>query len=100
MHFASCSEDGALILYLKKNNFENFRKLQGIVNIFVFFIKISCQSKESPFLNNPPLVQPLPFLKKYFIPTLFLEKIFHPRQIRGSQSSPYKGEGGFELCQS
>ena len=29
------------------NNFENLKKLQSIVHIFVFFIKISCQSKES-----------------------------------------------------
>ena len=53
-----------------KNNFENLKKLQSIVNIFVFFIKILCQ-RITPFLNNPP-----------FSPTsLFLEKIFHPREV-------------------
>ena len=36
-----------------KTNFENLKKLESIVIIFVFFIKISYQSKESPFLNNP-----------------------------------------------
>ena len=46
--FASASENGELILYFKKNNFENWKKLQSTANIFVFFIKISCQSKECP----------------------------------------------------
>ena len=71
--FASASETEALILF-HKTNFGNSRKLESIVNIFVLFIKISCQSKESPpFGPTPP----------------FLEKIFHPHpycQIRGTQS--------------
>ena len=53
--FASTSENEALILYFKKNNFEHLKKLQSIVNIFVFFIKIACWSKESPLSNPPPL---------------------------------------------
>ena len=47
--FASASE---IMLRFKKTNFENLIKLQNIVNIFVFSIKIPCQSKESSsFLN-------------------------------------------------
>ena len=38
--FASSTENEALILYFKKNNFENLKILQSIINIFVF-IKIS-----------------------------------------------------------
>ena len=38
--FASTSENGALILYVKKIYFENFKNLQSIVNIFIFFIRI------------------------------------------------------------
>ena len=60
------------------------KPLQIIVNIFVFFIKISYQSKESPLSKQSP-----------FSPTPpFLEKIFHPHpycQIRGSQYLLYKG---------
>ena len=64
----------------KKGNlkFENFKKLQSIVNIFVFFIKLSCQTKVFRFL----------------------EKFFHPHpycQIRGSQLKDWGG--GFKLCQ-
>ena len=77
--FVSTSENEALILCSKKK-----KKLQIIVNIFVFFIKISCQSKESPLSKQSP-----------FSPTPpFLEKIFHPHpycQIRGSQYLLYKG---------
>ena len=40
-----------------KTNFEKLKKLESIVNIFVFFVKISCQRKESPRL---------PFLRKIF----------------------------------
>ena len=49
--------------YVSKNDFENLSKLENHFNIFVFFIKISCQSKEFlPFLNNPSLlVQSFPF---------------------------------------
>ena len=77
--FSSISENGALILYFKQNHFENLKKLQSIVNIFVFFVKISCQSKESPLSKQSPF-SPIPS---------FLEKIFHPHpycKIRESQS--------------
>ena len=37
--FASASENGALIFIFHKTNFENSKKLEGIVNIFVFFYK-------------------------------------------------------------
>ena len=50
-----------LILKIKKN-------LQSIVNIFIFFIKILCQSKEYPLPKQSPLIPTLPLL----------EKIFHP----------------------
>ena len=46
--FASASEIGALILYFTKLILGIKKKLESIVNIFVFFIKISCQSKETP----------------------------------------------------
>ena len=47
--FASASETEALILF-HKTNFGNSKKLESIVNIFVSFIKMPCQSKESrPF---------------------------------------------------
>ena len=77
-----------------KTNVGNAQKLESIVNIFVFLIKISCQSKESP-----PLAQLHPFWKKYFIPTLIskLEE-FNPSPL-------CKGGGGggwwgwrFKLC--
>ena len=54
---ATNHENGARILYFKENNFENLVKLQSIVNNLVFFIKNSCQSKESPLSKHPlPLV--------------------------------------------
>ena len=31
------------------------------------------EQRIAPFLNNPPLIQPLPFYKKYFIPTLIVK---------------------------
>ena len=46
--FASASEIGTLILYFTKLILGIKKKLESIVNIFVFFIKISCQSKETP----------------------------------------------------
>ena len=70
--FASASENGALILF-QKNDFENFKKTGKHFNIFVFLIKTSCQSKESPLQSNYS----------------FLENIFHPQpqfQITGTQS--------------
>ena len=48
------------MLYFKKNL--KIKKLPSIVNIFVFFIKISCRSKESLLSKKSPLLfQPLPF---------------------------------------
>ena len=35
--FASANENGALILYFKKNNFENLKKLEIIGNICLFY---------------------------------------------------------------
>ena len=53
--YASTSVDRALILCFK--NFENLRNLELTrINILVFFIKISCQSKESPFSSAPPFL--------------------------------------------
>ena len=65
--FVSTNENRALILYFKKI----------ISNNFVFFIKISCQSKESSFLSIPLLSPTAPFQEKIFH--------LHPYcQIRGS----------------
>ena len=36
------------LIYISKNYFEILKRLQSIVNIFVFFIKKSCQSNQSP----------------------------------------------------
>ena len=81
--FASLSENGALIF--KKSNFENLKKLQSTVNIFVFPYKNVMLKQRIPlFLNNPHFSLTPPFLKK----------IFHPYpyyQIRGSQSPLIKG---------
>ena len=44
------------------------------------------EQRISPFLNNPPLIQPLLFYKKYFIPTLIVKL-----RMRG------EGGGGVEL---
>ena len=44
--FAATNENEALTSYLKKNDFENLQTGEH-VNIFVFLIKTSCQSKES-----------------------------------------------------
>ena len=58
--FASASEIGALILYSTKLILKIQKKPESIVNHFVFFIKISCQSKESPLLSKqfPPFCSP------------------------------------------
>ena len=77
--FACTSENGAPILHFKKNDFKTGKHF----NVFVIFIKISCQitkiymstllSKQYPFSPTHP----------------FPEGIFHPHpycQIRGSQS--------------
>ena len=90
--FACTSENGALILYFKKYNFENLKKLQNIVNIFLFFIKISCQSKEFPLSKQSPFTSTPPFPENYFIPTFNhkLQDIIHSFLKRGG--------GGFWLC--
>lgn len=85
--FATNHENGVRILYFKENNFENLVKLQSIVNNLIFFIKISCQTKESPLSKPPP---------SFSLILLFLEKIFLPHsycQIRGTQSPIYKRGG-------
>ena len=66
----------------QENNSKNLQNLQNIVNIFVFFMKISCQSKESPLSKQYP-----------FSPTLpFLEKISHPTLIAKSEEvKPWRG---------
>ena len=53
----------------KKKKIENLQKLQSIVNIFVFFIKSSCQSKSLSLSEQSPPFSPTP---------PFLEKKFHP----------------------
>ena len=43
--------------YISQNWFWEFKKaVESIVNIFVFFIKISCQSKESPLSRQSPMI--------------------------------------------
>lgn len=72
----------------QKNNFENLKMLQRIVNI----IKFLCQSKESLLSEQYPLSKE-PLLSKWFPSStpLFLEKIFYSKpycQIREIHS-PY-----------
>ena len=86
--FASISENGALDIIFQKNNTENLKKLEIAVNIFVFFIKTSCQCKESTLSKQSP----------FSLTPSFLE-MFHPHpycQIKGSQS-PLCKWGMFEL---
>ena len=69
------NETGPLILYFIKLNLrikkKNKKNLKSIVNIFVFFIKISCQSKESPLSReSPPLVHPTLSRKNILSPPL------------------------------
>ena len=45
---------GADLIFQKKY-FETLKKLKTIVNIFVLFIRISCQTKESPLSKQSPL---------------------------------------------
>ena len=89
--FTSTSENGVLILHIKKIILKIKKKMQSTVNTFAFFIEFMSKQR------NPLSKQSLPFS-----PTPpFLEKIFHCHpycQIRGSQFPLYKGEGGFELC--
>ena len=64
MRFCLCSENGGTDLKFHKIDFKNLEELESIVNIFVFFIKISCQSKEAPLSKQLlPLVQPLLSIK-------------------------------------
>ena len=72
----------------QKNYFENLKNLQSFVNIFAFFIKISCQSIEFPLSKQSTTLSLTP---------LCLEKKdhFHPfGQVRESQAPLYKGGGG------
>ena len=48
MRFCLCKWNWGTDFIFHKTNFGNSKKLESIVNILVFFIKISCQSKESP----------------------------------------------------
>ena len=64
-----------------KMDLENSKKLESIVNIFVFCIKFSCQSKESSlFKQSLPFSPTPPFLEKIFHPTLItkLEQVNPP----------------------
>ena len=70
-----------------ETNFENSKKLESIVNIFIF-IKISCQSKESPLSKKILPFSPTPsYLEKIFLPNPYC-------QIRESQSSSPFVKGG------
>ena len=69
----------------QKNNFENLKNLQSFVNIFAFFIKISCQGIESPLSKqSTTLSLTPPCLEKKIISTLLakLEKVKH-HSIKG-----------------
>ena len=72
---------GALILYFAKLILRIQKKLESIINIFIFFIKISCKAKNPPFLDNTPLSPTPPFLQKIFDPHSYC-------QIRGTKSLP------------
>ena len=49
----------------------NLKNVTEHFNIFVFFMKISCQSEESPSFLTIPLYSPIPpFLEKSLIPPL------------------------------
>ena len=45
----------------QKHNVENLRNLKSLVNVFVFFVKIWCESKESPLSKQCPPFAPTPF---------------------------------------
>ena len=71
----------------QKNNFENLKNLQSFVNIFAFFIKISCQGIESPLSKQSTTLSLTP-------PCLEKKDHFHPfGQIRESQAPLHKGGG-------
>ena len=85
IHFYLCKWNWGTDFIFHKTKFGNSKKLESIVNIFVFFTKISCQSKESPLSKQFHPYSPTP---------LFLEEIFHPHpfcQIRAEKLR--KGEG-------
>ena len=87
MRFCFCKWNWGTDFVFQKTDFENSKKLESIVNIFVFFIEISSESKESPLSRQFSL---------FSSTRLFLEKIFHPHSyclIRGTQSPLYKGWG-------
>ena len=87
MRFCLCQCKWSIDFIFHETNFENSKKLESIVNIFVVFKKISCQSKESLLSKQSPPFNSTP---------LFLEKILHPHfycQIRGSQPHPFVKRG-------
>ena len=80
----------------QKTNFQNSKKLESIVNIFVFLEKLHVRAKIPPFLNNPSLFQPYPFQKKVFIPLIAkLEKSIPPLCKRGDSSYGFCIRYGF-----
>ena len=71
-----------------------------MVNIFVFFIKISFQSKESPLSNPssfPPLAQPLPIVSiRVLIPPANHKPAFFfspPKHWKNEQVPPGRQKG-------
>ena len=92
--FVLCLWKWSTKVIFQKNNFENLKNLQSFVNIFAFFIKISCQGIESPLSKqSTTLSLTPPCLEKKIISTLLakLEKVKH-HSIKGG------GRGGeFEL---
>ena len=71
----------------QKNDFWKFKKIGKHFNIFVYLIKIPCQSKEFPLSKQFPSFSPTP---------PFLEKIFYLHrysQIWRTQLPLHKGEG-------
>ena len=95
-HFCLCKWNWDFIFH--KTNFENSKKLESIVNIFVFFIKMSCQSKESPLSKQSPLYSnPTLSGKKYFI-SILIAKLEELNPSPFVDSGGREGEGGrFEL---
>ena len=91
--FACTSENGAPILHFKKTILKLESILMFLSFLLKFHVKLQKFTCQPYFLNNTPLVQPIPFQKEYFIPTLIakLEEVNH---------SFVKGEGRFEICTS
>ena len=88
MHFCLCKWNWCTDFIFHRTNFGNSKKLESIVNIFVFFIKISCQSKESPLPKHSHLQSKLTLSRKN-IPTLIAK-------LGELNSCVYKGGGGGE----